>query len=64
MVTTKHCCWGTCYNDSGHPDKLHPALKLLLGEGKEVFRSFPKKLQVGACGRGEAFTVDHVKKDT
>jgi len=43
-----------------------------LQEGKQVFLPFPKKSQglerclrwVNACGRGKAFTVDHVTKHT
>ena len=72
MVATKHCCWGECRSDSRYPDKLHPALKKRLEEGKQVYLPFPKKSQglerclrwANAGGQGKAFTVNHVTKHT
>ena len=51
MVATKHCCWGTCMNDSRYSHKLLKSLKELLDSGEKVFLSFPKLSYWGWKGR-------------
>ena len=71
MVSTKHCCWGTCNRDSRFPDKLHKSLKEKLELGIKIFIPFPKPLQgiercqrwVNACSR-EDFTINKITRNT
>ena len=63
MVSTKHCCWGTCRSGARYPDKLHKSLKELEAAGKKAFIPYPKPSQgvekcqhwINACTR-EGFT--------
>ena len=71
MVSTKHCCWGTCRSDARYPDKLHKSLKELEAAGKKAFIPFPKPSQgvdkcqrwINACSR-EGFTKENVNRNT
>ena len=68
MVSTKHCCWGTCNSDSRYPEKLHKSLKEMVKLDMKIFMPFPKPLQgnerwINACFR-ENFTVDKIKRNT
>ena len=71
MVSTKHCCWGTCRRDPRYPDKLHKSLKELEAAGKKAFITFPKPSQgvekcqrwINACSR-EGFTKKNVNRNT
>ena len=71
MVSTKHCCWGTCNSDSRFPDKLHESLKEVLELGMKIFTPFPKPSQgiercqrwVNACCR-EDFSINKITRNT
>ena len=71
MVSTKHCCWGTCNSDSRFPDKLHKSLREMLELGMKIFIPFPKPSQgsercqrwVNACSR-EDFTINNITRNT
>ena len=71
MVSTKHCCWGTCNSDSRFSDKLLESLKELLELGMKLFKPFPKPSQgiercqrwVNACCRDD-FTIDKITRNT
>ena len=68
MVSTKHCCWGTCDSDSRYPEKLHKSLKEMVKLGMKIFILFPKPSQgiecwINACSR-ENFTVDLITRNT
>ena len=71
MVSTKHCCWGTCNSDSRYPEKLHKSLKEMVKLGMKIFIPFPKPSQgiercerwINACSR-ENFTVDLITRKT
>lgn len=53
MVSTKHCCWGTCNSDSRFPDKLHKSLREMLELGMKIlfpFRSHRKEANAVNAG--------------
>ena len=71
MVSTKHCCWGTCRSDARYPDKLHKSLKESEAAGKKAFIPFTKPSQgfdkcqrwINPCS-GEGFTKENVNRNT
>ena len=71
MVSTKHCCCGTCRSDARYPDKLHKSLKELEVAGKKALILFLKPSQgvekcqrwINACS-WEGFTKENVNRNT
>ena len=71
MVSTKHCCWGKCNNDSRYPERLPKSLKEMQAAGKNIFIPFPKPSQdiekckrwINACSR-EGFDTSKVTRNT
>ena len=71
MVSTKHCCWGKCTNDSRYPEKLPKSLQEMLASGQKVFMSFPKPSQgiekcqrwITTCSR-KYFDVSTITRNT
>lgn len=43
MVSTKHCCWGKCTNDSRYPEKLPKSLQEMLAPGQKAFTVYPSQ---------------------
>lgn len=71
MVSTKHCCWGTCNTDSRYPLRFPKSLTELQASGGKVFIPFPKPSQgiekckrwIALCSR-EGFSVDKITRNT
>ena len=71
MVSTKHCCWGTCNSDSRYPERLAKPLKELEAAGKKAFIPFAKPSQdigkckrwINACSR-EGFDISKITRNT
>lgn len=71
MVATRHCCWGTCKNDSRYPERLPDTLKEMLKNGQKAFIPFPKPKHdlelcqrwVNLCSR-KYFSVEKVNYNT
>ena len=71
MVSTKHCCWGRCNNDSRYPERLPKSLKDMQAAGKKIFIPFTKPSQdidkckrwINACSR-EGFDTSKITRNT
>lgn len=63
MVTTKHCCYGTCQSDSRYSDREHMKGVFFLPFPKPKKDLEKCKKWVHACRRA-AFTTNSVTKDT
>ena len=63
MVTTKHCCYGTCRSDSRYQEREHMNGVFFIRFPTMCRQPEKARRWVRACGRRD-FTVECLKKDT